>query len=398
MTRTRTALIIGAGIAGPASAMALQKAGIDSVIYEAHSAGADGIGAFLTLGTNGIDALRLLGADKAALAAAFPTPEIVLRNSAGRRLGGSPTGRSLADGTTSHTLKRSDLYRALHDEASIRGVRIEHGKRLLSAEDKGDGVRAVFADGTEATGDVLIGCDGLHSAVRQIIDPSAPAPRYTGLITNGGYARGVPVTSRPGSYEMIFGRRGFFGYAMAPDGEVWWFANVPRPSEPARGVVESISDGEWRERLNDLFALDDGPAVPLIAATPAFAPMSPIHTIPYLRRWHNDRMIVIGDAAHAPSPTSGQGASLSIEDAVELAMCLRDLPTPQAAFSTFESRRRPRVEGIIKWAARINNSKVAGPVGSRFRDAMMPWFLRMTAGSKAYNRTYGYRIDWNETR
>ena len=398
MTRTRSALIIGGGVAGPATAMALQKAGIDSVIYEAHSTGADGIGAFLTLGTNGIDALRLLGADKAALAAAFPTPEIVLRNSAGRHLGGSPTGSSLPDGTMSHTLKRSDLYRALHDEASDRGVRIEHGKRLVSANDTGDSVRAVFADGTEAIGDVLIGCDGLHSAVRKVIDPGAPAPRYTGLITNGGYARGVPVNSRPGSYEMIFGRRGFFGYAMAPDGEVWWFANVPRSDEPARGVVESIADDEWRHCLNDLFVMDDGPAIALIAATPTFAPMSPIHTIPYLRHWHNDRMIVIGDAAHAPSPTSGQGASLSIEDAVELAMCLRDLPTPQAAFDRFESRRRARVEGIIKWAARINNSKVAGPIGSRFRDAMMPLFLRLTASSKAYNRAYGYRIDWNATR
>jgi len=197
---------------------------------------------------------------------------------------------------------------------------------------------------------------------------------------------------------MIFGRRGFFGYAMAPDGEVWWFANVPRSDEPARGVVESIPDDEWRRCFNDLFAMDDGPAIPLIAATPTFAPMSPIHTIPYLRHWHNDRMIVIGDAAHAPSPTSGQGASLSIEDAVELAMCLRDLPTPQAAFDRFESRRRARVEGIIKWAARINNSKVAGPIGSRFRDAMMPLFLRLTASSKAYNRAYGYRIDWNATR
>src|SRR5262249_10800626 len=117
MTRTRTAMIIGGGIAGPATAMALQKAGIDSVIYEAHSPGEDGIVAFLTVGTNGIDALRVLGADKAALATAFPTPGITLRNSAGRNLGDSPTGPSLPDGTMSHTLKRSDLYRALHDEA-----------------------------------------------------------------------------------------------------------------------------------------------------------------------------------------------------------------------------------------------------------------------------------------
>jgi len=102
MTRTRTALIIGGGIAGPATAMALQKAGIDPVIYEARAAGADGIGAFLTLASNGIDALRTLGADQPALAAGFPTPAITLRSGTGKRLGQTRTGGSLADGTTSY--------------------------------------------------------------------------------------------------------------------------------------------------------------------------------------------------------------------------------------------------------------------------------------------------------
>jgi 2-polyprenyl-6-methoxyphenol hydroxylase-like FAD-dependent oxidoreductase len=173
MTRTRTALIIGGGIAGPAAAMALHKAGIDPVIYEARPAGAGGIGAFLTLASNGVDALRVLAADKPALAAGFPTPRITLRSGTGKRLGESRTGQPLPDGTVSHTIKRADLYRVLHEEASSRGIRIEHGKRLVAAEDTGDGVRAVFADGTEAVGDMLIGCDGVHSAVRPIIDRTA---------------------------------------------------------------------------------------------------------------------------------------------------------------------------------------------------------------------------------
>ncbi len=82
MTHTRTALIIGAGIAGPATAIALQKAGIESVVYEARPSGADGVGVFLTLASNGVDALRLLGADAPALAAGFPTPAITLRRPA----------------------------------------------------------------------------------------------------------------------------------------------------------------------------------------------------------------------------------------------------------------------------------------------------------------------------
>ncbi len=377
-------LIIGGGIAGPATAMALQKAGIDAVVYEAHPTSADGNGVFLTLAANGIDALRVLDVDAPV---GFATPGITLWSWTGKRL-----GETRAGGTT---VKRADLYQALHDEALARGIHIEHGKRLVDARDTGDGVRAVFADGSEATGDVLIGCDGVHSTARRLIDPKAPAPTYSGLITNGGYARGVRVDSEPGSYEMIFGKRAFFGYAAAPDGEVWWFANLPRRDEPARGELRAVSGEEWRGRLLQLFADDEGPAVPLIEATPEMLAMTPIHAIPHLPAWRRGRMIVIGDAAHAPSPTSGQGASLSIEDGVVLAKCLRDLPDVPAALARFEAIRRPRVERIIKWAARINNSKAAGPVARVFRDAMLPTILKMTADSKALRETVDYHIDWD---
>lgn len=363
MTDTRTALVIGGGIAGPAAAMALQMAGIEPVIYEAHSSGADGVGVFLTLASNGVDALRVLDADAPALTAGFTTPQITLRSATGKRLGATRTGMPLSDGATSQTLKRADLCRILHEEALNRGISIEHGKRLVAAEQTVDGVRATFEDGSHAHGDVLIGCDGVHSAVRRIIDPHAPAPTYLGLLTTGGYTSGVPVDSQPGSYEMIFGKQAFFGYAPAPDGEVWWFANVPRRDEPARGEIEALGGEQWRSRLLGLCAEDAGPALPLIDATRQLLPMAPIHALPHLPVWHNERMIVIGDAAHAPSPTSGQGASLSIEDAVVLAKCLRDLPTVPAAFASFEAQRRPRVERIIKWAARVSSTKAAGPVG-----------------------------------
>lgn len=394
MTQRSTALIIGSGIAGPATAMALQKAGIDAVVHEAHPTGADGIGVFLTIGSNGVDALRVLGVDEPVLAAGFATPAITLRSGNGKRLGASRTGHTLPDGTTSQTIKRADLYRVLHEEALARGIRVEHGKRLVDAQDTGEGVRAVFADGSEAVGDLLIGCDGVHSTVRRIIDPAAPAPTYAGLLTTGGYARGVSVEAEAGSYEMIFGRRAFFGYARAPGGEVWWFANVPRPDEPTAGEVKA-SDGEWRRLLLELYRDDAGPAVALIEATPEIMPMSPIHSVPHLPTWHRGRMIVTGDAAHAPSPTSGQGASLSIEDGVVLAKCLRDLPSPQAAFARYEAARRPRVERIIKWAARINSSKAAGPVAAAIRDALLPVILRLTADAKAQRRIYDHHIDWD---
>jgi 2-polyprenyl-6-methoxyphenol hydroxylase-like FAD-dependent oxidoreductase len=393
MTRARTALVIGGGIAGPAAAMALQKAGIDPVIYEARSSNADGAGAFLTLAPNGADALRAIGADAPAMDVGFPTPSIVLRSGTGKYLGSGPTG--LAAGLPSQTLKRADLYKALQEETARRGIRIERSKRLIDAEQTGDAVRAVFADGSEATGDLLIGCDGVHSAIRRIIDPAAPNPFYCGLINTGGYASGVQVDTTPGAYEMIFGKQAFFGYAVAPNRDVWWFANVPQRGEPARGELAAMSDDQWRRGLLELYAVDAGPAASLIEATSDLMAVSPIHTMPHLPTWHSGRMIVIGDAAHAPSPTSGQGASLSVEDAVILAQCLRDLSGHEQAFARFETLRRRRVEKIIKAAARINNSKAAGPVARTVRDAVLPLILKAAAAGKQTTWPYEHHIDWN---
>jgi 2-polyprenyl-6-methoxyphenol hydroxylase-like FAD-dependent oxidoreductase len=398
MTQIRAALIVGGGIAGPAAAMALQKAGIESVVYEAHPADAEGVGTFLTLGSNGIDALRVMGAERGAVAAGFPTPGMRLRSNTGKPLGVVRIGTVLADGLTSHTLMRSDLYRALREEARCRGIRFEHGKRLTAAEETDDRVQVTFADGTEASGDLLIGCDGVHSTVRRVIDPNAPAPGYAGLVNLGGQAREVDVEAEPGTYTMIFGRRAFFAYAVAPGGDVWWFANLPCRDEPPRSELAAISPREWRRRLVDLYRDDVGPAARIVEATPdeAVGGVSTFHVISHLPTWQRGRMVVMGDAAHAPSPSSGQGASLSIEDAVVLAKCLRDLPDHRRALARFEALRRPRVERIIKAAARVNSSKAAGPVGRVIRDAMLPLVMRMVAASKQVREVYGYHIDWDE--
>jgi FAD-dependent urate hydroxylase len=95
-------------------------------------------------------------------------------------------------------------------------------------------VRALFEDGSDPPG-VLIGADGVHWAVRRLIDPHAPAATCVGLVNLGAYTRGVHVDAEPGSYILIFGKRAFFGYLLGPGGEVWWFANVPRGDEPACG-------------------------------------------------------------------------------------------------------------------------------------------------------------------
>lgn len=395
MTRSRTVLVVGGGVAGPTVAMALQQAGLHPVVFEARGKEASDAGLFLTVASNGIEALRLLGADTRVLAAGFPTPRIDIRSTTGKRLGATPTGRVLADGTTTQSLGRADLHHALRDEALERGIEIEHGRRLVDARETADGVVAVFDEGTAETGAILVGCDGIHSTVRRIIDPGAPAPAFAGLLNAAGRVDGVPVDVAPGTYEMIFGRRAFFGYAVARSGEVWWFANVPCRNEPAAAETRAMNEDERRRSLLELFDGDHGPAGLLIEATARISTFLPIHTIPHLPTWHTDRMVLAGDAAHAPSPSSGQGASLAIEDALVLAAALRNLGAPRAAFERFVAARRPRVEQIIRWAARMNTSKAAGPVGRVVRDAMMPAILKLTADGSMQRRLYDHPLTWD---
>jgi FAD-dependent urate hydroxylase len=405
-----SALIIGAGVAGPVTAMALQQAGIDATIYEAYPRGADTAGSFLTLQINGIGALRAIGADHAVARLGFATPAMRFSSGSGKHLGMVHTGGTLADGTASQTLKRSDLYRALRDEALRRGARVIYGKRLIDARAEGGGATAIFADGTSADGDLLIGCDGIRSRVRSVIDPAAPRVRYVPMLNIGGYASGPLLAEGPprasrdakfseaaaGDYHMVFGKRAFFGYAVAPDGTTWWFANPPRKDEPSDDELAAMASVEWRAWLLDLFAVDRSPAVDIIRATPDPLRGWATYDIPKVPTWHTGTMVVIGDAAHATSPSAGQGASMAIEDAVVLAKCLRDLPTIERAFVAYETLRRERVEKVVAAGARSSSTKVAGPIGRVFRDLAMPFFLRKVAGdgTESLRWLHQHRIDW----
>lgn len=391
---TARALVIGAGVAGPVAAMALQKAGLDVVVYEAHPEPADEVGAFLTLQVNGVHALRAIDADRVVDGLGFPTPVMRFRSGTGKPLGEVELTAAHSDGPVSVTLRRADLYRALCDEAVRRGIRIEYGRRLRDAHPVHGGVRAEFADGSVVTGDVLVGADGVRSRVRHIIDPAAAPARYVPMLNIGGYAPPQDTGAPPGAYEMVFGKRAFFGYAVAPDGEIWWFANPPRRDEPAPGELAAMTTEQWRTWLLELFADDRSPACTIIASTPGELTGWAVYDVPSVRHWHRDGMVIIGDAAHATSPSSGQGASLAIEDAVELGRCLRDLPDPTTAFAAYEHLRRSRVEQVVALGARTSSTKVAGPVARVLRDLFMPIFVRKT-GTAAQRQLYDYRIDWS---
>lgn len=329
-------LIVGGGIAGTAAALALHRAGFDVVVFEGHPDSAEDIGAFLTLAGNGSRALAELDAAKVLTRIGFPLRTIEFAG----------TARPLAG---MRCLRRGELCRALQAEAARRGIPVHHGKRLLSVTEDGDGVTARFADSGIARGDLLIGADGLHSTVRDLLNPDA-RPRYAGQQVFYGYARPPKPPCEPGRIVMVRGRTTNVGYAVSPAREVWWFVRVRGDRLPS---TEQLG-GEWRQRLLELLRVEDPVSAAFVAATQGPLLGTNAWDLAEVPVWHTGRIVLVGDAAHAASPATGQGASMALEDAVVLAKALRDTGSPLAAY---ERVRRPRVEYNTEASARMTDGR-----------------------------------------
>ncbi len=392
MTRT---LVIGGGIAGAVSAMALAKAGFEPVLFEAYPASAEHRGTYLTVAVNGLSALHAVGALDSIRTVGCPSPRIAFYLGNGHLLNEVPVGGALPDGTTTRSVRRGDLQAILLEEVRRRGIPVFLGKRLETVEESPDGVTAHFSDGTSASGELLVGCDGVHSTVRRLIRPEYSQARYTGLVNIGGFTPSSRAELPPGEHRMMFGGRAFFGFVVATAGEVWWFANVGRRRAVTKHELQRITDAEWRGRLAGIFARDKGPTRALVEGSGPVT-VTNSYQVDDLPVWHSARMVLVGDAAHAASPAAGQGASMAMEDAVELAKCLRDLPSRAEAFRAYEALRRPRARRVTVQGEHASRFKSVSPLRRRLRDRKLPAILAEHAAGteRSLAWIYRYRVDW----
>jgi 2-polyprenyl-6-methoxyphenol hydroxylase-like FAD-dependent oxidoreductase len=348
-------LVAGGGVGGLAVALSLRQAGFTPVVYEAHPDSGQDIGAFLTLAGNGVFALAQVEADDVVDRAGFALDRMKVVAAGGDELAAVPLHRY-------RCLRRSELCAVLRAEVRRRGIAVEHGKRLVAIEESGeesDGeVTAHFADGDSASGDLLVGADGLNSALRTLIDPSAAPPRYAGQRVFYGYTTEAAAHGEPGRIDMIRASEAAFGFARSPEGETYWFARVSGDELTAAEVTDT-PPVRWRDLLVGLLGRDPTPAADIVAATGDRLMVTNASDLPSVERWRTARTLLIGDAAHAASPATGQGASMAIEDAVVLAKALRDAPMDRA-LETYERLRRPRVERNVANSARLSAGRVAG--------------------------------------
>jgi salicylate hydroxylase len=368
-------VIAGAGVAGSASAIALARNGAEVTVCEAHDDPAGQVGSFLSLAVNGLRGLAFLGCLARVQAAGFPVSRQRMWAGNGKLLGDVPRGRRSGDPLHSVTLMRGDLVTVLREEAIRAGARIVTGERLTA-----HGLREAAS---AAGADLIVGADGIWSAARGVLDPAAPQPVFAGLYSVSGISDGLDGLDgeRPGAWNMIFGRPGALIYLPAPDGTIWWSAQVAAERPPVDLAAIGPAD------LAMLFRREHR-AVAILRGARGVHAATLHHVLAPVRRWHGGDLVLVGDAAHPAG--AGQGASMAIEDAVELARQFRRAATVAAALAGYEQARRERAGKMAKIAAANRDAKTAGPAAARLRNLIMPMLF-----GRLYERATGWLYDYD---
>lgn len=365
-------LVVGAGLGGLTAAIALRSKGFGVAVCEA-AAKIEETGAGLTLGLGAQHVFRALGLQQAVAARACPAGTLpFLHYRSGRLLMGDfDRGDGRPDDGTANIVRhiyRADLQSVLLAEARRLGVEILPGRRLVALSQDDAGVYARFADGGTATGDVLIGADGVRSAVRAALYPG-DAPRFTNHVA---YRFLVPMAAADpfmalGRSAIFIGpQRTFNRYTMCR-GEVVNCAGLVETNAPiAEGWSIPATVGELREA----FAGWHADVLGLVEHAGSIIKWGLYDRAP-LDRWSRGRVTMLGDAAHAMLPFLGMGAAMAIEDGFVLAQAFAAQSDIEEAFARYEAARRPRTAEVHE-ASRVQGRVTQAIDPDNFEPAAAP--------------------------
>ena len=394
--RSRKAIIIGGGIAGPATAMFLRSAGFESRIFEARSRAA-GIGGGLQIAPNGMHVLDELGLADEMVRIGSVAESMLFTNQSGRLLGSINRDMRERFGQPAVNVARAALNDVILAQVRWAGIEVGFGKRLVKIEDLPDRpIAAHFDDGTTAEGDLLIGADGVHSAVRAHVNPGGPVPFDTGLMGFGGFMpRSVLERAGVGPHVMMtLGQRGSFGYGYCSrdeeNGAMWWDTQSSGGTDAA--AFRAMSQQQIKQHIRTFHAGWHNP-IPQIIDHAQDIIVTDTLDIATLPQWSRGRVVLIGDAAHATTPHAGQGASIALEDGLRLSRLLRRGEEFGVTFAKFEAERRPRAERIVAAARRNGGSKGdMSRAGALMRDIAIKLLLPVFARGQDWMYQYNPRV------
>ncbi|MFI1393974.1 FAD-dependent monooxygenase [Streptomyces sp. NPDC020681] len=379
------AVVIGSGIGGLTAAVALHQSGWQVTVLE-RAPSLEPVGAGIGLAPNSQRALDVIGlGDEIRDLAAW-------QGDGGMR---TPRGRWLARTNSAAAVERFGgplvlVHRAtLIDRIASRlpagAVHTASPAELADPGEPGGRPARVTTADAEFEAELVIGADGIHSAVRRALFPGHPGPAYSGFTT---WRVVVPAPEEPFEPHETWGAGALWGTQPLKDGRIYAYAAAVVPAGALAADDEKAEllrrFGQWHDPIPGVIA----------AAEPGQVLRNDVHhLIDPLPAFHRGRTVLVGDSAHAMAPTLGQGGNQAVEDAVVLAHHVAPGVDLGAGLATYSAQRLPRTTAIVRKAAQVARlmSLTSGPAVA-VRNTMMSAVSRLGPG--VVLRTFDGIADW----
>ena len=341
-------LIVGGGIAGLASAIALRQAGVACDVAEIGDLRP--VGAGIGLAGRAPNALDELGVYEEVAATGQPgLGAPAMHDAAGRVLAVPPSPREIPGVLEAIGAYRPALAEVLSNRAASLGAKIETGLSIDSIDDS-DGMAVVkMTDGDVRSYDLVIGADGISSRTRSIVFPDAPEPQYAGQMSIRWVFPSDPIEGEGWYIAGELGRMAFYHQPYPNAIYAPMVINMPRTRLSQQGAYEVV------KQLTDSYT-----APPIVELRSHLTPDSELIARPFdwllmdRSSWYRGRTLLIGDAAHATTAHMGMGGGMALEDAVVLGQCITASSSLEQAYRAFVDRRYERVRTVVETSVALS--------------------------------------------
>lgn len=360
------AIIIGSGMAGLAAGIAMRQAGYEIEIYE-KTTKLRPAGAGISLWSNGIKILNKLGLGKEVAAIGGEMNRMEYRNDRGEVLNHvnlMPLVEQV--GQRPYPVSRTDLQQMML--TAFGQADINMGMRCVEVKQDANSATAIFEDGTTATGDVIIGADGIHSVVREYLGGGKVEPRYAGYVNWNGIVQASPDLGESDVWVIYVGKGKRASMMPIGGNRFYFFMGCPKPKgtkvEPQdiRAELKETFTG-WAQPVQNLIEKLDPEKVNRLE-------ISDIDPLPHLVK---GRIALIGDSAHATTPTLGQGGCQAMEDAEVLCRYLVTTNlSVEDALKRYETERKERVAQLVLTARKRTDT-----IYNKEPDLTQQWYKQL---------------------
>ena len=368
------AIIIGGGIGGLTTAIALKQQNIDFEIYEA-APELRPVGAGIVMASNAMQVFQRLGIEKKVMEAGLEVQRAFGVDENFKVISGLDMKGKIAPryGIGSYAIHRGRLQQVLLSE--IDEVKVYLNKRLDRVVQSDTKATAHFQDGTSVEADLIIGADGIRSAVRKSIFGDLPL-RYSGQTCWRGMTKfRLPDDKKNNSYEMWGSQKGLrFGFVPTAEDEVYFFTTYY--------IEEGGHDNEpVKEKLLRIFSPFGDLPKRIIEATPdGNIIRSDISDLAPIAQWWKGRVVLLGDASHATTPNLGQGGCQAVEDAYVLSLCLRQYSNFETALEKFQAMRFEKANYVVSMSWQFGKmTNLGNPIARWLRNNLMRLMPESTA-------------------